>query len=239
MLRYPTDPKYPARVTFDVAGQHIHNIQLQGDWRVPFPGTTKEPGSGMATNKAKGKLMAYLGSALGQSNIKFYDMVFRFPKHQSIRGRAITELDVWLEGVQLVVLDASKWHSGALKCYHPRDDGGAVCGGDLKDNVRSFADNATSSKGCGEQGTHTVYLCSAIRSCQLCKKDCQDNLLLPQLPTRVASMVPIFRTEKSGVPHWAATIMATLIGEGLPFSQVAKALNAILQTAHAEQVSAW
>lgn len=136
----------------------------------------------------------------------------------------VTLLDCWLEGTEIIVLDAAQWAS--LQCI--------ACGhSEVKDC--SWHTNATSSKGGG--GIHTTYLLSKKRSCVKCSVSWLDHMpeALMQLPHSVCNLLPVARSEKSGLERSFTDLMLALIPEGVTFSMWARAYNQLMQTQHVRQ----
>ena len=142
-LQFPVTGSKPQQ-KFWVTGQLLHDLWI-------LEGTEPDDVKGW------GKLIAKVGSSLGYAATNPHKLlglldqksiVYAWQPIACIRGRAITKLDVALEGTQLVVLDAQLWTTSPLRC--PR------CGESGLKDIGFNSTNATSSKGGGS--VHTVFI---------------------------------------------------------------------------------
>ena len=211
-LKYPDGPKLKTRIYFDVQGQTLSNLCMADD----LDSTREYPaGSKLGSEESYAKLFANVGTAIGaaaRKGLQMFHLAYSWQNSASIRQRAVTELDVALEGRQLVVLDVGHWSGDKLLCPRLRD--GKVCGSPLAG--KAFADSATSSKGIGS--VHTVYLACYTRTCPCCisksgspGKKLHDSLLIDQLPADVRAMLPVQRSAASGLPSDFVHLMLALV----------------------------
>lgn len=171
--------------------------------------------------------MAGVGSAIGQAwgEAPFHNLVFSWQPVATIRNRPITLLDCQLEGTQLTVLDAAKW-VGKIKCPS------CNCAEQVVD--AGWHSNATSSKG-GGSAVHTQFMMSKKRLCKQCNTRWFDHREgLGQLPTGISKLIPVERTERSGLEQRWVQACSALLPEGVPFQRLLEAFNQGLHTSHAQ-----
>jgi hypothetical protein len=138
-LFYPTQGGEPV-LKFKVAGQTLLDpVVLSGPEE-------------LVTEADWGQFHAKVGAALGakSSQVPFYSIVFQWQSVATLQ-RAATKLDAQLDGVSLVVLDASRWNP--ICCPN--------CAGKLTGS--GFTTSATSAKGLGD--CHAVFYSSVNRKC--------------------------------------------------------------------------
>ena len=153
--RHPVDPsKGPEVVSFNVSGQTLSAIKLAN-------------GHHVQTVMERGSFFYRVGAAIGQYMQEHprerLDLRYTWQPVATITDRAISELDCWVEGAELYVLDAAVW--APLKC--PKCNCLTVGG--------TWHTNATSSKG---SGFHTTYLLSKNRTCKAsgCGNTCYQRV---------------------------------------------------------------
>ena len=114
-LSHPVRAGIAPKLTFAVHGQCISNLIILDDSLLDARGSD-------ISNKAK--IMARIGTAIGAAadsgTIVMQHLTYTFQPVATIRDRAVTALDRWTEGAQLVVLDAQRWlpHGRKLVCPH-------------------------------------------------------------------------------------------------------------------------
>ena len=220
-----------------VEGQYIVDLEVFGDKEIEY--SEDESGGGLQSLDSIRALMTHLSSAIADSaadptgkGLKLHGVVFSFPPIAAVgRQRAIRLLDTYLEGIQLVVFDAALWLPSDFKFTCPK------CNHQLT-GFKGWGD-ATSSKGFG--AVHTVYLASRVRICKKegchgCGRKTVEHTMLDQLPSGVRSLIPIFRTERSGLSVDLTSFILSHMQSGFAFEPLAKAVVGLTQARHAEQV---
>lgn len=237
------------RFTATLHGQHICELKLGGTKDIGYGQDVT--GGNIDTLDDLKTLMTHLSSAIAEAaakpvnGLKIFDTVFSFPSCAAIgKYGPISQLDAFLEGMQLVVFDAQHWVQPdfQFKCTRILDAGTdrqRVCSQPLT-NFKGWSD-ATSSKGYGQ--VQWIWMASRVRFCSKsacnpfgCGAKSAEHTMLDQLPREVRSLIPVFRTERSGVVAHMTHLLSALIPAGVPFMQIERAMECITQTIHAEQV---
>jgi hypothetical protein len=186
-----------------------------------------------------GKLMAAVGSAIMHAanpkigkapGIIMRDLVYSWQATATIQHRAATRQDIWLEKTELVILDSLLW-TKSIKC--------PACGGSDIQEVGAV-DKAAFSKGLGK--VNRVYTCCKRRQCKA--PQCiswldNDQKALPLLPSGIRNLIPIVKSDKTGIPTSLARLFFSLPPEGVPFNTLCNVFNESVATEDAELLRAF
>jgi hypothetical protein len=140
--QYPTRVGYPPDITFEVNGNTLSLLKFK-DYDViwnPMHETGQRGGT-LFSKVAQG--IAYLV----EQGMSMLDIEYRWAQPACIRSRKPTELEIWLSGTKLIVLDGSRFISKlqleSFPCSHKK--GSDQCRG-IGLKVGGWKENARSSK---------------------------------------------------------------------------------------------
>lgn len=162
--RYPSRAGLVVELTFEVNGNTLSLLKLK-DYSVSWNPMheTGQRGGALLSKVAKGI------ASLIDKGMPMLSIEYRWADPGCILTRKPTELEMWLSGTKLIVLDGSRFISqqqlDSFPCNQKKGNvqckGRGLKAGDWKDNARS-------SKGLGIEGIHTVFLCSRHLNCKSC-----------------------------------------------------------------------
>ena len=70
---------------------------------------------------------------------------------------------------------------------------------------------------------------------EACSSVCTDLELLPQFPPGIQSLLPVFKTEKSGLPWIFVEMMKAMVPAGVSFTTICSIYNQLLYTQQAKK----
>ncbi len=101
-LSHPSRSGMAAKLTFEARGQTLSNLVIIDDSYLKGSDVSVKAG-------IMGKVGTSLGTAAGSGVIVMQHILFTWQPVAFIKGRAVTDVDRWTEGVHLVVFDAQQW----------------------------------------------------------------------------------------------------------------------------------
>ena len=140
--KYPTREGYVPDITFEVNGNTLSLLKFK-DYDVSWNPMheTGQRGGTLCSKVAQGI------ASLIEKGMPMFSIEYRWADPACIRSRKPTELEMWLSGTKLIVLDGSRFISkqqlDSFPCSHKK--GNANCNG-IGLKVGGWKENARSSK---------------------------------------------------------------------------------------------